>query len=94
MKNFKLRQGKNPIYPIRRDIFEKVTNKKKPYFSEFRVTRKKNDQYRLIYSEVLAVDETYYMNLLHKKTTYRNEVLMEMAMKKMPVVLLGKSNEI
>lgn len=61
---------------------------------EFRVTRKKNDQYRLIYSEVLAVDETYYMNLLHKKTTYRNEVLMEMAMKKMPVVLLGKSNEI
>lgn len=57
---------------------------------EFRVIGKKNDQYVLIYKEILTVDETYYMNLLHKKNTYRNESLIEMALKKMPAVLQDK----
>lgn len=57
---------------------------------EFRVTQKKNGQYVLVYKELLIVDETYYMNLLHKENTYRNEKLIEMAMKKMPEILTQK----
>ncbi len=57
---------------------------------EFRVTEKKNGQYILIYKELLIVDETYYMNLLHKENTYRNERLIEMAIKEMPEILTQK----